>query len=98
MRPKKSIRTTIRKPSPAAPSAVEEIIQQRLEDIATLLCSSGNGKSRLHKEVMMTVEKGLFKIALRRSNHIKSTAAIYLGINRNTFQKKMTKLGLDGQS
>lgn len=98
MRPKKSSRTTIRKPSSNAPSAVEEIIQQRLEDIATLLCSSGNGKSRLHEEVMMIVEKGLFKIALKRSNHVKSTAATYLGINRNTFQKKMTKLGLDRQS
>jgi DNA-binding protein Fis len=41
------------------------------------------------------VEKGLVRIALRRSNHVKSAAAVYLGINRNTFQKKMVKLGID---
>jgi len=98
MRSKKSHRTSTRKPAPAQPSAVDQIIQQRLEDIATLLCSSGNGKSRLHEEVMTTVEKELLKIALLRSNHVKSSAAAYLGINRNTFQKKMAKLGLDGQT
>jgi DNA-binding protein Fis len=26
---------------------------------------------------------------------VKSAAAAYLGINRNTFQKKMVKLGID---
>ena len=46
-------------------------------------------------EVM--VETGLFKIALRRSGNIKSTAAAFLGIHRNTFTDKMTKLGLDSE-
>jgi len=41
------------------------------------------------------VERGLFRIALTRSNYVKSAAAAYLGINRNTFKKKMVKLGLD---
>jgi DNA-binding NtrC family response regulator len=41
------------------------------------------------------VERSLFKIALRRCNHVKSAAAAYLGMNRNTFQRKMAKLGLD---
>ena len=43
------------------------------------------------------VERSLFRIALRRSNHVKSAAAAYLGINRNTFQNKMVKLGIDNQ-
>ncbi len=59
------------------------------------LAVSDNGKSKLHEEVMAMVEKGLFKIALRRSSYVKSTAAAYLGINRNTFTDKMAKLGIE---
>ena len=44
------------------------------------------------------VERSLVRIALRRSNHVKSAAAAYLGINRNTFQKKMVNLGIDQRS
>lgn len=76
-------------------SAVEEIIEKKLDDLATVLSVSDNGKSKLHEEVMAMVEKGLFKIALRRSSYVKSTAAAYLGINRNTFTDKMAKLGID---
>ena len=75
-------------------AAVEEIIEKKLEDIATLLSSSGGRKSKLYEEVMTMVEKGLFKIALRRSNGVKSSAAIFLGMNRNTFTDKITKLGI----
>ncbi|MGD0280227.1 MAG: helix-turn-helix domain-containing protein [Smithella sp.] len=75
-------------------AAVEEIMEKKLEDIATILSSSGNRKSKLYEEVMNMVEKGLFKIALRRSNGVKSSAAIFLGINRNTFTDKMAKLGI----
>lgn len=74
--------------------AVEEIMEKKLEDIATILSSSGDRKSKLYEEVMNMVEKGLFKIALRRSNGIKSSAAVFLGINRNTFTDKMAKLGI----
>lgn len=76
-------------------SAVEEILEKKLDDLATVLSASDNGKSKLHEEVMAMVEKGLFRIALRRSSNVKSTAAAYLGINRNTFTDKMAKLGID---
>ena len=75
-------------------AAVEEVMEKKLEDIATVLSSSGDRKSKLYEEVMNMVEKGLFKIALRRSNGVKSSAAIFLGINRNTFTDKMAKLGI----
>jgi len=75
-------------------TAVEEIMEKKLEDIATILSSSGDRKSKLYEEVMNMVEKGLFKIALRRSNGVKSSAAVFLGINRNTFTDKMAKLGI----
>ncbi len=77
--------------------AVEEILEKKLDDLATVLSGSDNGKSKLHAEVMAMVETGLFKIALRRSGNVKSSAAAFLGIHRNTFTDKMTKLGLDGE-
>ncbi|MHB8136824.1 MAG: helix-turn-helix domain-containing protein [Smithellaceae bacterium] len=76
-------------------TAVEEMLEKKLDDLATVLSGSYNGKSKLHEEVMAMVEKGLFKIALRRSSNVKSSAATFLGINRNTFTDKMAKLGID---
>lgn len=95
MRSKKHTRSEIVMNVKATPYvAVEEIMEKKLEDIATILSSSGDRKSKLYEEVMSMVEKGLFKIALRRSNGIKSSAAVFLGINRNTFTDKMAKLGI----
>ena len=79
----------------AAPAAVaEKVLEKKLEDIATVLSATDAGKSRLYEEVLAMVERSLFRIALVRSNNVKSTAAAYLGINRNTFQSKMVKLGI----
>ncbi|HYA14809.1 MAG TPA: helix-turn-helix domain-containing protein [Syntrophales bacterium] len=78
-------------------SIVEETIEKKLRDIATLLCSASEGKkrkSRLYEDVLAVVARGLFRIALERNGNVKSAAANYLGINRNTFQKKMAKLGI----
>jgi DNA-binding NtrC family response regulator len=80
----------------ATPASVaEKVLEKKLEDIATILSTTEAGKSRLYEEVVAMVERGLFRIALMRSNHVKSAAAAYLGINRNTFQNKMVKLGID---
>ncbi|MFA4915273.1 MAG: helix-turn-helix domain-containing protein [Syntrophales bacterium] len=76
-------------------SAVDDVIEKKLEDIVTVLCSTGPGKSNLYEEVLSIIERCLFKIALKRSNNVKSTAAAYLGIHRNTFQKKMIKFGIN---
>jgi DNA-binding protein Fis len=75
---------------------VERMMEMKLEDIATVLSASGNGKSRLHENVMTMVERSLFRIALNRSGNVRGKAAAYLGVNRNTFQKKLVRLGLDG--
>jgi DNA-binding protein Fis len=79
--------------TPAAVAA--EVLEKKLEDIATILFATETRKSRLYDEVLSIVERSLFRIALRRSNNIKSAAAAYLGINRNTFQSKMVKLGIN---
>ncbi|MEN6331571.1 MAG: helix-turn-helix domain-containing protein [Smithella sp.] len=74
---------------------VERLIEKRLEELVTFLSTSDGRKSKLYEEVMMMVEKGLFKVALRRSNNVKSTASAFLGMNRNTFADKMARLGLN---
>jgi DNA-binding protein Fis len=40
------------------------------------------------------VERALLRISLRRTNQVKSAAAAYLGVNRNTLQQKIIKLGI----
>ena len=82
-----------RRTTPVA--VAEEILEANLEDIATILCKSETDRSRLYDDVLAMMERALVRIALRRSNHVKSAAAAYLGINRNTFQKKMVNLGID---
>jgi DNA-binding NtrC family response regulator len=79
--------------SPAA--VAEEVLEKKFEDIATILSTTETGKSRLYDEVVVMVDRILFRLALRRSNHVKRAAAAYLGINRNTFNNKMVKLGID---
>lgn len=81
---------------PSSPASVlEKILQKQLEDMATVLWSTEPGRSTLYDDIITMVERSLFRIALQRNNNVKSAAAAYLGINRNTFQKKMAKLGLD---
>ena len=83
--------TEVKKPPYAA---AEEILEIKLEYLATVLAGSDDSKSKLYEEIMSMVEKGLFKIALRKSNYVKSSAAVFLGISRNTFTDKMAKLGI----
>jgi DNA-binding protein Fis len=78
------------------PAAVaEKILVEKIEDIATIMAASEQDRSRLYEDVLSMVERGLVRIALRRSNNVKSAAAAYLGINRNTLQNKMIKLGIE---
>ncbi|MDD5168206.1 MAG: helix-turn-helix domain-containing protein [Syntrophales bacterium] len=77
---------------------VEDIIAEKLEHITTVLCQTHCKKSQLYEEVLTIVERSLFRIALKRNNNIKSRAADYLGISRNTFQNKMVKLGMENHS
>ena len=73
---------------------VESVLEKRLEDVVTILNSDGNDKSRLYEDILSMVEGILIKIAMRRTNNIKSAAALFLGINRNTLHNKIEKLGI----
>ena len=75
-------------------SAVEEILEKKIEDIVNLLASMEKGKSTLYDDVVSIVERCLIKIALRRCDNVKLTAATFLGINRNTLHKKIDQWGV----
>lgn len=78
-------------------TVVEDIIGEKLEDIVTLLCSTDTEKSRVYEDVLSMVERSLIRIALERSSNVKTAAANFLGINRNTLHKKIDKLGINCQ-
>jgi DNA-binding protein Fis len=75
----------------------EKILEKNLEDITVMLQAPENNKSRIYNEVIDMVERALLRISLRRTNQVKSAAAAYLGVNRNTLQQKMVKLGISDE-
>jgi DNA-binding protein Fis len=85
----------LKKPKIDDPSfAVESVLEKTLEDLTLFLGTADNAKSTLYDEIMEMVERSLIKIALRRSNNIKTGAAAFLGINRNTLHKKIEQLNI----
>ncbi len=71
---------------------IEEVFEKRLDEVVTVLGCERNGKEGVYDEVLAMVEKALIKIAMRRSNNVKTAAADFLGINRNTLHGKIKKL------
>jgi DNA-binding protein Fis len=71
---------------------MEEVFEKRLDEVVTVLGCGGNGRDGVYDEVLSMVEKALIKIAMRRSNNVKTAAADFLGINRNTLHGKIKKL------
>lgn len=85
--------TPTRKTASTLPG-IDEIFEKKLEELITVLSAGQGAKSQVYDEVLALVERGLIRIALKRNKNVKSSAAAFLGINRNTFQKKMTALGI----
>jgi Fis family transcriptional regulator, factor for inversion stimulation protein len=83
------------KPTPK--EIAEKILEKNLEDITIMLQAPDNSKSRIYNEVVDMVEKALLRISLRRTNQVKSAAAVYLGVNRNTLHQKIVKFGIDDE-
>jgi DNA-binding protein Fis len=73
---------------------IDEVFDKKLEELVIVLSAGQGAKSQVYDEVLALVERGLIRIALKRSKNVKTAAATFLGINRNTFQKKMTTLGI----
>ncbi len=91
-RKNKEIETSVGDRSASPKDVAGTILENNLEDITSLIYSADGSKSRLYDDVVEMVDRALVRIALRRSNRIKSAAASYLGINRNTLQNKIAKL------
>lgn len=79
---------------PSSMDIAEQVLQQRLEEIVTILSLENRGRKKIYDDVVSLVEKILIRSALNRSNQVKSAAASFLGINRNTLHNKMEKLGI----
>ena len=73
-------------------SLMEEVFEKRLDEVVTVLGCGGNGREGVYDEVLAMVEKALIKTAMKRSNNVKTAAADFLGINRNTLHGKIKKL------
>jgi DNA-binding protein Fis len=88
--------TKAQQPRKAASSlpGIDEVLEKKLEELVIVLSAGQGTKSQVYDEILSLVERGLLRIALKRNKNVKSAAAAYLGINRNTFQKKMTTLGI----
>lgn len=71
---------------------IEEAFEKRIDEVVTILSCGRNGKEGVYDEVLSMVEKALIKIAMKRSNNVKTAAADFLGINRNTLHGKIKKL------
>jgi len=71
---------------------IEEVFEKRIDEVVTILSCGGNGRDGVYDEVLSMVEKALIKIAMKRSNNVKTAAADFLGINRNTLHGKIKKL------
>jgi len=70
---------------------IEEVFEKRLDEVVTILGCGRNGRDGVYDEVLSMVERALIKIAMRRSNNVKTAAAEFLGINRNTLHGKIKK-------
>ncbi len=73
---------------------IDEVFDKKLEELVIVLSAGHGTKSQVYDEILSLVERGLIRIALKRNKNVKSAAAAFLGINRNTFQKKMATLGI----
>lgn len=82
----------VKRDSVSSSSVVEVVIEKKLDEIVTILDSGKGENGNLYDDVLSMIERSLIKIAMRRSNNVKTTAASFLGINRNTLHSKINKL------
>jgi len=77
-----------------APTSIEKSIEKHVADLITFL-TEPHSSGPVYDSILAMVESAMIRIALKRNDNIKSKAALYLGISRNSLQAKMTRLGID---
>jgi Fis family transcriptional regulator len=75
-------------------SFLDEILEQKLSEVLNKIDPDVESKTRMgiFDDIIALVEKILIKSALERMGHVQTSAAQFLGINRNTLRKKMKDL------
>jgi transcriptional regulator with GAF, ATPase, and Fis domain len=75
-------------------SLLEEILEERLTEVLNRIDPYVEMKSRagLLDDIISLVEKILIKSAMEKVNHVQTSAAQLLGINRNTLRTKIKDL------
>jgi Nif-specific regulatory protein len=69
-----------------------ETLTRRLSEQAVADYELREGE--IYQLVINQIEKSLIERALEKCGHVKTKAADYLGINRNTLNKKVKDLGI----
>ncbi|MDY6844718.1 MAG: helix-turn-helix domain-containing protein [Thermodesulfobacteriota bacterium] len=79
------------KPAMSAKAKIdfERVIEEKLSEIITAMEIKEDIRKDLYSNLMSRIERILLKIALARMDNKKVKAAQFLGINRNTLQKKL---------
>jgi transcriptional regulator with GAF, ATPase, and Fis domain len=70
------------------------ILEEKLARMIEKVDPRTESRCALLPDIVRLVEKIMIKWALKRHHNVQSTAARFLGINRNTLRKKMTDLNI----
>jgi transcriptional regulator with GAF, ATPase, and Fis domain len=83
----------------AKPHLLDEILEQRLTEVLHKIDPYVETKTKMgiFDDIIRVVEKILIKSALERVDHVQTSAAQLLGINRNTLRKKMKELKIQSR-
>ena len=74
--------------------SLNEILEYKFELLLEKITSSKTNNHNLYNIILEIVERELFKKVFEKSNFNQKKAAEILGINRNTFKKKLLKYNL----
>lgn len=77
----------------STPHSLHQSVQSVLEHYFATL--DGEIPSNLHAIMTQEMERGLLDFVMRRTGHNQSMSARWLGINRNTLNKKTETIRLD---
>jgi DNA-binding NtrC family response regulator len=80
------------RPGGSSDDMVRQLVDQAMDDV------DGLNETSIWDHVTNRIERALIEAALDRCGNIKLKAAEFLGINRNTLNKKYNDLGLDGST
>ncbi len=84
----------IYKNSRDTPPTFKELIKLELESQIKRFEMFEGVSYGIYDDILSIVEETMIKVALEKTNFVKTKAARFLGINRNTLSKKMKKYGL----